>query len=173
MIHNIGVYLTVITAIIAAYLTYRNQLRLKSFELLYERRVLVLKDIESFLNDLYRVQTDLGANMESENIQKYLNEYFHEGLILMHKVQGANFGELVDKLIGTFWSVLIEPVSKGGSINQSELKSWISRTINGLSAVYGLSHRQLTNELERMAFSPITRLIKKHKNKSKINKDKS
>ena len=172
MTQDIGVYIAVVTAIVAAYLTYRNQLRLKSFELLHERRVLVLNDVESFLKNLYKVQIELEDGKSNENIKKYLNEYFHEGLILMHKIKGSNFGETADTLTDTFYSVLNEPAINGVPMSNNEAKSWIVRTINGLSAAYGFSHRQLTNELELMAFSPITRFINKHKKKAKIAIDK-
>ena len=51
MIAEIAPYITILTAIIVAYLTYRNQLRLKTFEMLIERRNSVLVDIEKFIGE--------------------------------------------------------------------------------------------------------------------------
>jgi len=56
---EIGAYITIITAIVAAFITYRNQLRLKAFELFLQRRDSVLKDIEKFIEKLYVVQDAL------------------------------------------------------------------------------------------------------------------
>lgn len=163
-------YLTIITAIVAAYLTYRNQLRLKTFELLHERRKSVLLDIEGFLKNLYQLQADLDVEYQSEAVSKYLREHFHEGLILYHKVKGANFGGVSDIMTGTFWSVLTESSKKGDVLTKDEAKEWIRRTSNCLSALYAFSHSQLTKDLENMAFSPISRFIRKRKNRVKVEK---
>lgn len=166
---NIIPYLTVITAIVAGYLTYINQLRLKTFEILYARRTAVLADVEVYLKNLYMLQGEIQKEDMSENLEKYFREYFHEGLILYHKVKGANFGGTATIMADAFFSVVNEPLTKG-TMTKEEAKDWIARTINGLSALYGFSHSQLTRELDEMAFSPISRLIRNRKGKVKLAK---
>ncbi len=165
-------YLTIITAIVAAYLTYRNQLRLKTFELLHERKKSVLLDIEGFLKNLYQLRADIDGEDQRESVSDYLREHFHEGLILFHKVKGANFGSISDNMANTFWSVITEPSKKSEGLTKDEAKEWIIRTTNVLSALYAFSHSQLTKDLEGMAFSPIYRFIKKRKKKVKVKVEK-
>ncbi len=165
---NIGPYLAIITAIVAAFLTYRNQLKLKTFELFFERRKSVLMDIEAFWANLGDLQFDIKDNNKSERIDKYLREYFHKGLILYHKVKGANFGGTSEIMLSTFWALVTEPLKKNGTMSLAEFEAWISRTYNVLSALYGFSHSQITRELEHMSFSLISRLIRKYKNRPRV-----
>lgn len=173
IIENIAPYLAVITAIIAAYYAYRNQLRLKSFELLHERRQEVLRDMEGFLKFLYEVASEKNKNKSSEITEKYKNEYFHQGLILFHKVKGANFGELSENLAQTFFSIIQEPSLKEGVFSEEEFYSWIYRTRNTVSAMYGFSHSIISQELEAMAFTPLQRFMKKRKHKVKAKVEES
>lgn len=71
MIKEIAPYITILSAIIAAYLTYRNQLRLKTFELLTERRDTVLKDIEEFIEKLYVANFEITNKEELSESKKY------------------------------------------------------------------------------------------------------
>lgn len=167
---DFGPYLAIITAIVAAYLAYVNQLKLRTFEFLFERRKLVLDDIEKFLADLYDLQFDLQDESKSENRNKFQREYFHRGLILYHKVKGANFGEVSDTMVDTFMAIMNEPILEKNEMPLSEFKGWISRLINVVSALYGFSHSQLTGDLEYMAFSPISRLTRKYRNRMKKEK---
>lgn len=167
---DFGAYLAIITAIVAAYLAYINQLKLKTFELFFERRKSVLDDIEKFLADLYDLQFDLQSESESGNRNKFEREYSHRGLILYHKVKGANYGEVSDVMINTFMSIINEPISEKNEMSLSEFKDWISRLTNVVSALYGFSHSQLTKDLEYMAFSPISRLTRKYRNRMKTEK---
>jgi hypothetical protein len=163
---NIIPYIAIITAIVAGYFTYINQLRLKTFEILYTRKTAVLTDIEEYLKNLCFLQAEIEKEETSEALAKYLREHFHEGLILFHKVKGANFGGVSDIMADTFWSIVCEPSTKG-TMTKDEAKSWLSRTINGLSALYGFSHRQLTKELEEMAFSSLSIMLRNNKRKVK------
>ena len=166
MPQNIGPYLAIIVAIVAAYFTYRNQLKLKTFELLYERRKSVLIDVEGFLKNLYELQTEIECEKKKEKLEKYGREFFREGLILFHKINGANFWGSSDALAETFISVIQEPVTKNdNTLSVDEAKDWIGRTINVLSLLYAFSHKQLTNELECMAFPWYVRYFRKQKNK--------
>ncbi|MDT8217865.1 hypothetical protein RQ595_06020, partial [Pseudomonas aeruginosa] len=70
MIKEIAPYITILSAIIAAYLTYRNQLRLKTFELLTERRDTVLKDIEEFIEKLYVANFEITNKEELSESKK-------------------------------------------------------------------------------------------------------
>ncbi len=58
---NIASYLTLITAIIAAFMTFRYQHRLKAFELFLARREAVLKDIEVLIDKLYSIKRELNT----------------------------------------------------------------------------------------------------------------
>jgi len=163
---NVIPYIAIITAIVAGYLTYINQLRLKTFEILYARKTAVLTDIEIYLKNLYLLQVEIEKEDTSEALAKYFREHFHEGLILFHKVKGANFGGVSDIMADSFWSVVKEPTTKG-LMTRDEAKNWLSRTINGLSALYGFSHSQLTKELDEMAFSSFSRMLRNKKRKIK------
>ncbi len=166
---NIVPYLAIITAIVAAYLTYRNQQRLKSFEILYERKASVLADIEAYLKNLNLLCAELERHGPSEVVEKYFREHFHEGLVLFHKVKGANFGGISDVMVESFWSIVSEPFTKE-VMNREEAKKLIRRTTTTLSALYGFSHSQLTKDLEEMAFSYTARFIRKRKRAVKVEK---
>ena len=168
LLQTIAPYLTIGTAILAAYFAFRNQLRLKSFELLYERRQSVLRDIEKQLGELYKIfrATDL---TKSDDASKYESENFHESLVLFHKIKGVQFGETVDVLADTFLSVAHEPYSPGHTISEPEFRSLISRQANALSAIYGFAHKQLSLELDSMAFSWLSRRFRNKRKKTKSN----
>ncbi len=151
LIAEIAPYITVFTAIIAAYLTYRNQLRLKTFELLIDRRKSVLIDIEKFISELYETRAEFENPATTKASEKYAREYFHQGMILMHKIKGANFGSTVDTLTDTFWQIITNPGYSEEKLTKDQFKDWIIRTTNTASLIYGLAHRELTRELERMA----------------------
>ena len=46
MLETVAPYATIITAIVAAYMSYVRQLRLRAFEYLLERRLSILNDVE-------------------------------------------------------------------------------------------------------------------------------
>ncbi len=154
---DIGAYIAIVTAIIAAFLTYRNQMRLKAFELFLNRRESVLSDIEKFIEKLFIIQNELHSNSDTLIFNKYKKEFFYEGLILYHKVKGANLGGPVDRFIETFWAIINEPISDKGIDD----KDWIHRTLNILSALYGLGHRRLTEEIEGMYLSNVKKGVRK------------
>lgn len=167
---EISAYITIITAIIAAFLTYRNQLRLKAFELFLTRRDSVLKDIENFIERLYVIQNELDSSVEAVAFNRYKKEFFHEGLILYHKVKGAHFGGVSSAMLETFWFIIQEPVGHDSKLNP---KDWVHRTLNSLTALYGFAHSQVTIEIESMAFSFIGKLKRKYSSRIKIQKDKN
>ncbi|UXD86336.1 hypothetical protein [Thalassolituus hydrocarboniclasticus] len=166
---NIAPYLAIITAIVAAYFTYRNQQRLKSFEILYDRKTSVLADMEAYLKNLHLLRSEIEKDELSDVLEKYLREHFHEGLVLYHKVKGANFGGISEVMAETFWSIVKETSTKG-AMTKEDAKEWIHRTTNALSALYGFSHSQLTKDLEEMAFSYTARFIRKRKREVKVEK---
>lgn len=149
-------YLTIITAIITAFMAYRSQLRLKTFEILYNRRTSVLDDVVAFINKLYQIETDLDIDKQSEALLKHSQEYFWESHILFHKIKGANFGEDSNTFADTFLSIVTEPPE----VTLEGYKEKIERTINTLSMLYGFSHRQLTKDLEEMTFSLFKQFIR-------------
>lgn len=166
LLQSIAPYLTIITAIVAAYFAFRNQLRLKAFELLYERRQSVLNDVEKYLGVLYTlIRVEQIANNES--VHKFASEHFHESHILFHKVKGAQFGELVDGMADAFLSVANEAITPNGSMSEEMFRDIVSRQANTLSALYGFAHRQITVELNEMAFSWIKRFVTKRNEKTK------
>jgi len=166
---EIGAYITIITAIVAAFLAYRNQLRLKAFELFLTRRDSVLKDIEKFIEKLYIVKDELDSDTETIAFNKYKKEFYDESLILYHKVKGANFGGTASVFLETFWAIIGEPVKKDSTI---DAKDWVRRTLNVLTALYGFSHSQVTREIESIAFSFIGRLKRKYSSRLKKEKAK-
>ncbi len=154
-------YVTIITAIIAAFLTYKSQLRLKTFEILYSRRTSVLDDIEAFINKLYQVETDLDINEPSDALLKHSQQDFWASHILFHKIKGANFCESSNTFADAFLSIVTEPPEN----TMEGYKERIKRTINTLSALYGFSHSQLTKDLEEMTFSLVVQSFRQLKNK--------
>ncbi len=166
-------YIAIVTAIVAAYLTYRNQMRLKTFELLFERQQSVIRDLELSLGKLYSVQYDLKNDPQGMNISKYMKECFHDGLILHHKVKGANFGGAAAVMTDTLWSIVQEPSFSNKNMSETDFASWIGRKLNVLSSLYGISHRRLTQDLERMAFSPLSRAVRRYQKRVKTRKQKS
>lgn len=144
-------------------MTYRSQLRLKTFEILYNRRTSVLDDIVAFINKLYQVEADLDIdNKQSDTLLKHAQEYFWESHILFHKIKGANFGEDSNTFADTFLSIVTEPPE----VTLEGYKERIERTINTLSMLYGFSHRQLTKDLEEMTFSLVKQFIRQQMKKN-------
>ncbi|MDD0967932.1 MULTISPECIES: hypothetical protein [Pseudomonas] len=168
MFTQIAPYITVLTAIIAAYLTYRSQLRLKTFEMLVERRNAVLLDIEKFIGELYDANYEAVGEEVTLASKKYSREYFHEALILMHKIKGANFGSSVDVLNKTFWQIITKPGYGEAVMSKEQFKDWVSRTTNVVSLIYGLAHSELTKELEKMALPWLSRKLKAYQNRKAI-----
>jgi hypothetical protein len=164
---EIGAYFTIITAIIAAFLTYRNQLRLKAFELFLTRRDSVLKDIENFIDKLYIIQNELDSSAEAVTFNRYKKEFFHEGLIIYHKAKGANFGGVSSAMLETFWSIINEPVRNDSKLDS---KDWVHRTLNSLTALYGFAHSQVTKEIESMAFTFFGKIKRKYSSRTKFEK---
>ena len=146
---EIGPYITIITAIAAAFLTYKNQLRLKAFELFLARRDSVLKDTEKFVEKLYTVQDTINAGMDKATWDKFKGDLFHESLILCNKARGANFGKQANLFLDTFESVIREPLEK----KELNKKEWVCRSLNCITIFYGTAHKQITKEIENMSFS--------------------
>jgi len=153
-----GAYIAILTAIVAAYLTYRNQLRLKAFELFLNRRYEALKDVESYIKRLYAIRAEISSPTKRPETEKYLAECSHEGLILYHKIKGCNFGWPEDPFIETFYAIVKEPQLHPQDINVAE---WIGRTLNTLSALHGFAHRRINSEMERLAYSFTSRCVRR------------
>ena len=129
----------------------------------------VLKDMEDFIGKLYIIHNELDSSIQSEAFNRYKKEYFHEGLILYHKVKGTNFGEASSTFLETFWAIITEPVANNSILDP---KDWVHRTLNSLTALYGFAHSQVTIEIESMAFSFIGKLKRKYSSRVKIQKEK-
>ncbi|MBX6222238.1 hypothetical protein ABZR34_26105 [Pseudomonas paraeruginosa] len=167
MIKEIAPYVTILTAIVAAYLTYRNQLRLKTFELLIERRKSVLTDIEKYIENLYAARFDIDKGEDTSASKKYAREYFHEGMMLTHKIIGANFSPAIATLNRTFWTLITEPTKNNSPMSKEQFKDWINRTTNVISLMYGMAHSELTKELDSMATPWISRKLREYKDRKK------
>lgn len=156
---SIAPYITLIAGIIVAYLTYKNQLRLKSFELFLKRREDVLSDIEKEIKKLQDIMVELDSDGEKPTMERFKKEYFHNGSILYHKMKGANLKKI---LVESYWNVLTkEMFNKKGT--QEEFKDWIKTLLNSLSTIYGVGHSDLNSEIEIITFPWYIRLIKKSK----------
>jgi len=139
-------YLTVITTVLAAYFAFRHQQRLKAFELFYSRRATVLTDIEVQLDKLFSVQSQREQEKD-DALAGYQLRFFHDGLVLYHKVKGANFGKTVGILADSYFTIIQEPLNKGYKIDWD---SWLGRNRNILSVLYGAAHSSLSYEIEML-----------------------
>lgn len=170
---NIGAYITIVTAIIAAYLTYRNQLRLRAFEIFLGRRDSVLSDTEKYIQKLYLVRDVFESDISGRDTNKHIRELNHDGLVLYHKAKGGNFGALADVLLDTFFHCLQEPPINRALGKDTDLLDWIGRTTNGLTTFYGFAHTQVSKEIEIIAFSLIGRIRRKHLGRLRAEKGKA
>lgn len=152
-------YITLVAGIIVAYLTYKNQLRLKSFEIFLKRREEVLTDIEKEIKKLQEISLELDSNGEKTNLKKFLKGYFHDSLVLYQKMRGANFHEV---FVENYWLISNEMIGKG-EITEEEFKSWIGRLLNMLSAIYGIGHVKINSEIEILTFPWHLRVFRKGK----------
>jgi hypothetical protein len=156
-------YITLIAGILVAYLTFRNQLRLKSFELLLKRREEILNDIEKEIELLQLIKVELKTQDERPHLDRFLSDYFHNGLILFHKMKGANFGGVSKHLIATYWSISNELITKN-NMTESEIRDYVQRMLNTLSAIYGFAHSKVNAEIEMITLPWYLRFFRKVKN---------
>jgi len=82
---------------------------------------------------------------------------------------------LVTYLLETFNAIIDEPIRKDhhssiGKDSSIDMKDWINRTLNAITALYGFAHSKITNEIEKMAFSFIERVKRKYSSKIRIKK---
>ena len=156
-----GAYVAMVTAIVAAYLAYINQLRLKAFELYLARREEVLRDIERYLERLYSIMHELDSTKHKDALSKYQIEFHHEGSIIYQKIKGAGFVDPeLEGLNSAFLSVIGEPFQE---TKDWDVRDWIERQTNLLSSLYGSAHREMSQELYVVAFSPVSRWWKKRR----------
>lgn len=157
---SLAPYLTLITGIIAAYFTYKNQLRIKSFELLLERREAVLQDMEKEIEKMQNIIYEFDSDEGMVRFRRYFMDHSHNGLILYHKIKGANFGRNSKSLVEAYYSLYTERFdSKGKSVN--DLKDWIHRSLNILSILYGLAHSKVNSEIEIITLPWYIRIYKR------------
>jgi hypothetical protein len=161
---EIAAYITIITAIVAAFFTYRNQLRLKAFELFIAKRDSVLRDIEYYIKKLYLIQHELDSNVETVTFNECKKEVCYEGLILYYKILGARFGCVSSVFLESFYSLTQEQIT---NYSKLESKDWVFRTLNIITTLYGLAHSQVSIEIESMTFSFLGRFVKKYSSKMK------
>ncbi|SLK12945.1 MULTISPECIES: hypothetical protein [unclassified Paenibacillus] len=166
--NNIGIYITLISAITVAYLTYRNQMKLKAFEIFLKRREDVLSDIEKYLEMLHQVklEIDLDNDEKKPNLTKFSTEYFHGGLILFHKIKGANFGELSNILASNFWTLINERLTNN-KLDKDEFLDWIHRIQNILSTLYGFAHSTVNSEIQSITLPLHKKTLKYWKERRK------
>jgi hypothetical protein len=151
MMQDTGIIIAILTAILTAYIAFLHQQRLKAFELFYGRRNDVIKDIEIAINRLFEVQTKLRKN---EPYCEFKDRAFLDGLVLHHKIQGANFGKTANLLGRTYFSIIQEPI-KAGSIKREDIDSWLERQLTCLSAIHGFAHNELSREMRFLTRSRI------------------
>ena len=140
---NSGLVLTILTAILTAYVAFRHQQRLKAFELFYARRNEVIKDIEAAINTIVNVQTD---HADDRPRNTFNARCFRDGLVLHHKIKGANFGVVADAMGSTYYFILEEMLHQGFK-KESDWNNWLDRQLNCLSLLHGLAHRQMSKEM--------------------------
>lgn len=147
----------VVSAVVAGYITFRNQIRLKALELLLERRQELLKTVEERI-ELYRnVLAELAETTDSkQNIKLFTGNEFHDSMMLYHRAKGIALGPVADSLIETYWAIGHE--SLGRSMGKDEAVAMLQRKINTLSAFYGFAHIRISSEIEKMTLSRFERL---------------
>ena len=158
MLKDFGVYVTIITAIVVAYLTYRNQLKLKAFELFLGRRQGVLTDIEKQLQKLQQIANELDEHKNGPMLRSYLKDFFHDSIIISSKVRSANLGENAEAFVDAYSSVAQEPLS---GKKEMDLKDWIHRTVNLLSALYAAANVTVNSEIEKLSLPFTTKIMRK------------
>ncbi|MEK4671544.1 hypothetical protein [Niallia sp. FSL R7-0271] len=158
-ITSLAPYIALIAGIIVAYLTFKSQLRLKSYELLLKRREEVLSDIEKEIEKLQTINLEIEGNTTSPTFERYGRDYFQNGLILYHKMKGANFGKTAGYLIESYYHINNEKIGVN-NITKEELGSWIFRKTNTLSTLYGLAHSKVNMEIQYLTLPGYQRLYK-------------
>lgn len=151
---SIAPYLALITAVIAGYLAFRHQQRLKAFELFYGRRSAVLEDIETELEKVHELQEALATGSDAK-VREFEFRAFHNGLVLHHKVRGANFGEVANTMGATYYALLTEALSRKDSYDPTD---WLARMANTLAALHGFAHSALSYEIEMLTLPWYRRL---------------
>jgi hypothetical protein len=146
-------YVSIGTAIILAFLAYWNQLRLRAFELFLARRDSVLGSIEKFIGRLYEARAELHPEANKSLLDKYVREFNYEGEILYHKAKGANFGKTANELLEGFLKVLKVPFVLRAAEESFDPMEWITHLTNILTDCYGVAHRQVSREVESIAFT--------------------
>jgi hypothetical protein len=142
-------YLAIVTAVIAAYMTFRNQQRLKAFELLYVRREAVFKDLEAQLARIHALQSAFRKrSTDAEPVDNY--QLFFEGQLIVQKVKGARFGAAADQLADSYQTILDELFRDPDNL---DLMDWLDRCRNALSILYGASHRDMSHAIESLTVS--------------------
>lgn len=149
-------WIAVITAVIAGYFTFRNQMRLKAFELLLERRNELLRAVEDRIEFYRKVLAELKTEKDGPNLERFCHTNFHESLILFHRAKGVALGPLADTLIDTYWSSSQELITSPPT--KEEITDIIKRMINGLVVFYGFAHSRISTEIESLTLSPIEKI---------------
>lgn len=144
-IQAVGLFVTLLVAILTIYSGFRNQQRLKAFELSYARRNEVLKDIEAALNTLFEILAS-ADDERAKLIHKFGVRSWQDGLVLYHKIQGGNFGRPAELSADTYYAVLTECLKEDIS-PPDKLNSWIVRQTNTLGATHGFAHAEMSREV--------------------------
>lgn len=162
---------TLFTAIIAAVLAFRSQLRLKAFELLLQRRTEVLKSIEERMRIYHEVSEQLQqADVDHPVVTTFCTTEFHFGLTLYHRAKGMAIGPNADLLLENYWSVHTEGL--GETFDRESLRSAIVAKLNFLSLFYGLAHARMTTEIESISLSWFTRVKRRMGFREKLQAEK-
>lgn len=155
LLKDIAPYAAIITAVVSATIAYRSQLRLKAFEMLIARREQVLGRVEETIKQLQEIR----ISPTTESLRSFSATCFHDLIILNQQIAGCNFGAMVDVLRATYFQVGQELVV-GKLVTEEELRGVVTRMVNGLAALYGMAHSEITSELERIALTPTARLTR-------------
>jgi len=157
ILKSITPWMAVVSAVVAGYLTFRNQMRLKAFELLLERRQKLLEAVEDRIKFYRIVLAELEENPESTpNIKIFTSNEFHDSLMLFHRAKGVALGPLADILIETYWTIGHEGL--GRSLGKDETIGMIQRKINALAAFYGFAHSRISSEIETITLSVVEQI---------------
>lgn len=153
-------WVAIITTVLAGYWTFKNQLRLKSFELLLNRRNDVLKLVEMRMAFYRLVLNDLDTeppNLKSETCKLFLNNSFHDTLILYHKAKGVCLGPVAELFINSYWKTCAEAAFKG-DVTPAEARKSVVHRLNDLAAFYGCAHSRISTEIESFSLSYFNKL---------------
>ena len=152
LLTTLAPYLTVAGSVFAAYAAFRNQQRLKAFELFHARRMQILDDVDATRESITRLLS--GADM----FDLYLVRAVQDAIVLQRKIMSGSFGREVDNLAVSFVAIVTESIE---GIHLLEKGSWLTRQTNVLALISGSAHARVSWEMESMSRSVLSRSIRR------------